>query len=91
MIIYCIQNLITGKKYKNNFTIKEILGYKKAAVSIKNDWDNKSKEEKLKRIMPGIIARNKKRKCENCGKEVSLGNYSRWHGEMCIEDKNENL
>lgn len=26
---------------------------------------------------------NIKKSCEFCGKQISLGNYKRWHGENC--------
>ena len=37
----------------------------------------------LKRLAEGRHPSQKKKTCEHCGKESSIGMYTRWHGENC--------
>ena len=47
----------------------------------KNPWVGSASN--LKRLAEGTHPSQKKKTCEHCGKEASVGMYVRWHGTNC--------
>jgi hypothetical protein len=82
-----INNPMYGKKHSVEVKLAQSLRMKQYYQSNNNYWKGKVWEGDRLENLKKSLKFQPKTTCEYCGKITTNGNYSRWHGKNCKENK----